>query len=381
MAVVDIPLSALDDPSTLVDWLRTELITNHRFTPEENNGTIGGRNRETWLSRPAAETFNGNAMLVHLSDHGAGTGILKLSMSWQDYATASNSGTRSFDDFTGTPRRYIDRFSEHGSCGLRFVPDGTAWLRGRLITSPFSGDAAPLGPIYFYVILETAADIYASFGFGEVFKLVDFTGGMFITGTAISSSDLFEDFRNNIAFGAGGNPSVNDSGSSLTQGDNPLMIWSSDWGPNASSSGRDAYGWMPMDVSGGRNTGPTTFRTEWGWRGTVYDWRGQLNEILAIGPSAFSLQTEKWPVTAFGPHQISGLEAGVSNARYTPFAILPDLFIANIASVDPWDVFQLSSGEKFIAQPYRTKIGNGTTNGSTGPAGVLIRNPDLTVTI
>lgn len=72
MPVVDVPVSALDNQSDLMDWLANELVTNHRFTEYRRDGNITPDNNiALWLTRPQAETFaNENEMTIYLRKGG-----------------------------------------------------------------------------------------------------------------------------------------------------------------------------------------------------------------------------------------------------------------------------------------------------------------------
>lgn len=368
MPVVDIPSTSLDNESDIMTWLADELVANHNFVERRNTGTIVDNTKEIWVERVAAETFHGDRGLTFGMRRVAQTdsvGTFEHQMSYLDWATASNSGANAWSAMLGVHSNQTNATTPV-PCRMNRFTQGSPYVRGRLITSPDSGSTTPTGPLYFYVVIEVETGFYRSFGFGEVVKLVPFTGGMFqlsthwptTVGVGINTNDQ-------QLFGCGTtNITVSPTGFARWPGG----VWSEDWQgiSLANLQAQANNGWMTM--GGGATSSP-------GWPIATMHPAGSLAFLIGYSPSPFSLVSQRWPQVLYGP---MALNTGTNYQGHAPMAIIPDVFPADISSVDAYSVFQDSFGERFMAIPYHTKTGEGAD--SSEKWGFLIRNPGLVVT-
>lgn len=367
MPVIDIPSTNLDNVSDVIQWLRDELVTNHHFVERRNNGTILGNDKEIWVERAAVDTYHGDApLLIGLRQLAAGTnesGNFEHTMSYLDWATASAAGANSWDNILGT---YSNAGTTSFPCRSNRWLQGSPYVRGRLITSPTSNNASPDEPLYFYLVVEVETGFYRSVGWGEVVKLAPFTGGMFMLNSHWPSNRGVVNPDDLQLFGAGTTQTVL---ATFTSPRCPGAVWSSDWqddpDPLTNANNR---GWMPLG-GGSSSSG--------GWPCGGMSPAGPLAHLIGFSPSGFSLQSQRWPQLIFGPIARNfGTSPGYQG--HAPMCIIPDVFPADITSVDAYSVFQDDFGERYMVVPYHTKTGEGAD--SSEKWGFLIRNPDLVVT-
>jgi hypothetical protein len=242
------------------------------------------------------------------------------------------------------------------------------FLRARLITNPTSNSATPSEPLQFILIVETDTDKYVQMGFGEVVKLVGYTGGLWASGSWFDETLDVGNENNPFCQGKDTNAGYSEN---LNSNNAPFAVQSTDWiaSGHTNANGR---GWFLSGAFGSISfDAPTHFPM------ATLHYRNSLAEVLFSSPSAFSGQSERWPIVCF---------AGFGNKQYTsgasptvaPMCVVPDIFIADITNVDAYSVFQDDFSEKFMVVPMFTKAGSGV--GSTEKFGYLIRNPDLVVT-
>jgi len=367
--VIDIPSTSLDNESDVIDWLRNELVTNHHFTERRNTGTIGANDKEVWIERDAADTFHGDRGLVFgMRKFGSSEtgGTFEHAMTYLDWATASNAGANAWDDIDGVHTKEVNASTASTfPCRMNRFTQGSPYVRGRLITSPDSDSASPTAPLYFYVVIEVETGFFRSFGFGEVVKLVPFTGGMFELTTHWEPSESVD--SSTQLFGVGTLSTILETFISSRY---PGGVWSEDWqGISLANLATQANnGWMTL--GGGSDSSP-------GWPIATLHPGGTLAFLIGYSPSGFSLVSQRWPQLLYGPlGESTGTSPGYEG--HAPMAIIPDVFLAEISSVDAYSVFQDQFGEKFMVVPYHTKTGEGQD--SSEKWGFLIRNPDLVVT-
>lgn len=364
MAVTDIPIGNLDNESDLLDWLCTELITNHRFVDRRNTGTVGSNDKERWIERPASELFDSSVPLLigmRKQAGGAGTngGTLAITQSFQTWNTASNTGAFAWGVITGTPTNGSTQWASSIDRADSTVIGG-AYQRARLVTNPTSNSATPSEECYFYVVLEATAEVYRTFGFGEMVKLVTCLGGVFHGGSEWNLGTEL-DATNNGLFAVG--KLATEAGSN-NEGGYPGGVWSSDW-PSGATSLAGGNQWHAM--GGGQAYGMTAL-----------DPRGNLGHIMMRSPSPFSLQSQRWPATFFCSLG-ANVDTHVSYDGHAPAFQMPDVYIADISSFTAYGVFQDSLLDKYMVVPFYKKSGSGVN--SSEHMGILIRNPDLVVTI
>jgi len=372
MPVFDIAVANLDNESDLLDGICDELVANHHFVDERDNGTVGSNDKERWVQRTAANTFHGDVPITvgfRKVTAAPNDVSLEIILTHETYDIASATDTRVWADFTGTPIGWTTPASSPDSVpfagGLALDATTPPYIRARLITSPGSGTASAAEELYFYVVLETETNKFTSFGFGEMVKLVPFAGGLFQTFNRVTSLGLQGGMQ--VLLGCG---IVGALASSANAGGMPGAVFSSDWGPALADTGGN--GWLQMSSFGDQTPGLQQNT----WPCIMYHPQANLGHLIARSPSGFSLQSQRWPCVAFGSlsndHENSYL-------GHAPMGILPDLFIADINNVASYGVFSEANGERFMVVPYLTKAGSGAN--SSEKFGALIRNPALTVTI
>jgi hypothetical protein len=64
-----------------------------------------------------------------------------------------------------------------------------------------------------------------------------------------------------------------------------------------------------------------------------------------------------------------------------PMGQFPDLYQAVVTDIDAYGVFQDPDGSKYMCVPHLTKLVSELGSNGTGRHGILIKNPDLVVTI
>lgn len=242
------------------------------------------------------------------------------------------------------------------------------YLRARLITNPTSTSATPSEPLNFICVIETDTDIYRKFSFGEVVKLVPFTGGHYFFGDHWLASVDLEGAHEPWMQGFSGTPGQAESSN---VGGAVGGIYSSDWIASGTTDA-NGRGWLSPGV-GANSTGDSP--THWGI-GILPHYKGIGSPVIGFSPSPFSGQSERWPITAFG--HFATHPWNNAQGEWAPMAVYPDVFLADITNVDAYSVFEDDYGERFMVVPMYTKAGSGV--GSSEKLGYLIRNPALVVT-
>jgi len=471
MSVVDIPVSALDNESDLMDWLATELVTNHRFVEERRTGSVAGNDLIVFLSRPGSETYLGATHIPNLllllekgdNTEGASNKSFSFNIAFDtfdnivqtvapaaitvDFDTTGNGSIQVLSGaftnwttagYTNGDWVYITNAATAGNNGyfaististttltndtINLVPTGSGgpqdlaasdlsdaitvegqltnsglatmtgfsvsarsdtvkwnwgvdkmgstapYLRARLITNPTSNSATPSEPLSFIVVVEVDTDIYRKFGFGEVVKLVDYTGGFWASGDLWNEATDVDGQTVTPMFCQGVVGSITYS-ENLNSNAAPFAVYSADWIATGTSD-ENGRGWF---FSG--SYGSSSFDAPTQYPMATFHYLGSAAELIGYSPSAFSGQSERWPIVCFAGF---GNKLAASGYTLAPMCIVPDVFLADITNVDAYSVIQDDYGEKFMVVPMYTKAGSGV--GSSEKWGYLIRNPDLTVT-
>jgi len=256
------------------------------------------------------------------------------------------------------------------NCGVTGMYTTPPYIRARLITSVDAGSATPENPLQFIVVIETDTGIYRKFSFGEVVKLVEYTGGNYMCGDIFDAGqnvsgqtnqapwlqgDLIETYDENFNYGA-----------------NPGAVYAENFHSGGAPSDANGRGFMLFGAYGGASfDAPTHYNAA-----PYPHFLGAGGFLISYSPSAFSGQSEAYPITIFGTFNTQNYLS--TAAQHAPMCIIPDVFLADITNLDAYSVFQDSVGDKFMVVPMYTKNGSGA--GSSEKWGYLIRNPDLVVT-
>jgi len=247
-------------------------------------------------------------------------------------------------------------------------PDFYPYTSAQLLISQDADLASPTEPLHFILILETSPGVYRQMSFGEVVKLVDWVGGHYFSGSYFNESQAID--ANGFAWNQGAHNNVWDYTLSAA---NPGGLWQSDWvnvgDTQANTAGR---GWLRFGAQGSVSLDAPTH-----YNAAIYPHHnGAGGYLIGFSPSAFSGQSEAYPLTVFGTYNTNSYTG--TQPEHAPMAIVPGVFVADITNLDSGSVFQdPNTSEKFLVIPFYTKAGS--DNGSTEKWGYLIRNPDLTV--
>lgn len=396
MPIINASAGDLIDENTLLRWVTDELIANHRFTARHgdvNDSSVwDAADTQRWLDRPASETFYGatagSDMTIGIrnSDDVRGQDGQPIDIAiqvahdlfttfdpgsgdrWSDATWRQDSGVQeAVQPAQGdTPTAAIG-----APVGVDLLAGGS-YIQARIITSPDSASATPNEPLYFYVVVELSIGKFRKFGWGEVCKYYPWDGGLFAMGDVwgVTSSNFYNTTR--ALFGS------NHSNTSAPPQNNVdgahAYIYAPGWTGKLDTDVNEGRGWTTTYSIA--NPGGSDQQRAWpalGW-----DARNGLN-FMSQSPSGFSLQSERNPAVIFGGNQ--RLHDGI-DFEIHPMGTFPDIFQAVISDVDAYGVFQDSAGDKFMVVPHINKLTSEFTNGqNSGRHGILIKNPDLVVTI
>lgn len=397
MPIINASAGDLTDEDSLLRWVTDELIANHRFTARfgDVNGTavLDAADTLRWMDRPAAETFYGatagSDMCIGIrnSDSTRSQDSQPIDIGiqvahdlfatfdpasgnrWNDTAWTTDSGVQeAVQPAQGdTPTGVIG-----ASVAVDLLAAGS-YIQARIITSPDSASATPNEPLYFYVVVEYAVGKFRKFGWGEVCKYYPWDGGLFAMGDVWGSSGTGGLYNTTRAL-FGSCHSIAASPPSNNQDQAHSYIYAPGWTGKLDTDVNEGRGWCTTYSIA--NPGGSTQQRAWpalGW-----DARNGL-AFHAQSPSGFSLQSERNPAVIFGGNQ--RLHDGV-DFEIHPMGTFPDLFQAVITDVDAYGVFQDSAGDKYMVVPHINKLVDEFTAGqNSGRHGILIKNPDLVVTI
>lgn len=389
MPVINASAGDLTDVKSILRWFTDELITNHRFTARfgDVNGSAvwTGTDIRRWLDRPQSETFyNQYDMTFGIQESGDSRGSdltplsLGLQVSHTLFSTLDPGSGNRWTDTTWTqnanvlqnfpPDQTTSGATFGGSpCGVDNL-EGTSFISARIITSPTSTSATPSEPLYFYCVVEYETGKFRKFGFGEILKYYDWTGGLFVMGDiySITSGTFYNQER--ALFGSG---IPNESAFLYSRDEASGHIYAPGWTGVADTNLAGGRGWMVFQAIDSAN--------QRCWPCMGWDARNALI-YFQQSPSSFSLQSERLPAIIFGANQ---QRYDLVGFEIHPIGVIPDVFQAVITDFDAYGVFQDSAGDKFMVVPHISKLVSETTSSlfGSGRHGILIKNPDLTVTI
>lgn len=294
-----------------------------------------------------------------------------------DTVTASGEPNATFTTLpqeTSNPLWNVDARSNDFlfNWGVAPVASLAPWVSGTLITSPTSDQATPEEPLQFIVILETQTGFYRQFGWGELVKVIPAVEGAWWASGSVwnEGSDIDVASHNHFVQGP----------------------WSTTWSSNFNSNNAAPSFWIPNFALSSGGDGQ---EYGWGWHNcpaygsASFDAPTQFcaaitphiagtgKHLIGFSPSAFSGQSERWPLTVYGGFGDRAYSTNTSG-ECAVVGVIPDIFIADITNVDAGTTFQDQFGEKFLVVPFYTKTGSGIN--SSEKWGYLIRNEDLVVT-
>lgn len=274
---------------------------------------------------------------------------------------------RTIDPFWNVTGRSNEILWNWGMSGL----EAGNYVRARLITSPTADSATPSEELYFILIVESQTDVYRQMSFGEAVKAVDaVTGCWFASGSDFQTAQDIDAENNSWLQGIAGSTSYNEN---FNTAGSPFCVWAPNYAGVATDTNEYGFGWHMAGAygSGVSFDAPTQF-----FLGVIPHYWGNGKELIGYSPSAFSGQSERWPITCYGGFGNRGYVA--SGGTYAPLCTIPDVFLAEITNVDAYSVFEDDYGERFLVVPIYSKAGSG--DGSSEKWGYLIRNPALVVT-
>ena len=320
--------------SDIIDQVRSDLVTNRGWTQRRNTGSVGSNNIEVWLERPAANTKNGERILVGLRPGSQffSKDTCELRQTHLDWTASGGAGGAAWASITGMNASQTP-LTTHFSTGANF-------LRHWIITPPDT-TATPADYQYCYVVVEVATGVYRMFGFGESIKFGTWTGGQFIEGSWIEDAAASTNVGQGY-FAAGDAASTRE----FRKG----VIYC-----NSVVSGADKYARLAPGILSG-------FVATYGMGPQILG-----EDFIVNSPAAFSGQTQRIPAQFYMADAANSFTANLY-----PLCQFPDIFHCNIRDLDPGSVV-VDDTFRFLVVPYYAKSG---TNNS-GNLGFLIRNPAL----
>jgi len=356
--------TGLTNGSDVIEAVRVELTTNRGWSEIKDLGTVGANTKEVWLEMAAANTVNGERIVVGMTMEstnnmfvlGGDSALTPTEMGLLD------SPDRAFLRTIGTPNRSANNPSGNSGDTYRGVvlgsnqnagpadafgfDTGASYLNHWILTTD---QLSPLGQRhqYCYVVVEVSTGQYVTFGFGEMIKLgaSAWTGGAFFDGTR---NDTVTSLRHQYFLGsdmdvvvAGANfyPGyVLNEQNFIFRNDSPQL-----WNP-----------WciFAEDVDTICNT-------------VGYGPRKLGQDLIGLSPAPFSGQAQRVPARMY-------VVDDIANHNEVPLCEAPDVFHTNIADLTPGSTL-IDDGDRFLVVPYFAKSGAV----SSGNLGFLVRNPDL----